>query len=179
MRTIIAGSRGIENYAMLAAAIRHLPWKPTLILSGGAVGVDTMGERWAKENGIGVEVFQADWEGLGRRAGFARNEDMAKRAEALLALWDGKSTGTRHMISIAGMHGLKVVVFRADRPWEPLRAKMDVRPVEGEPEAFVTCSCGREFSVDAVVGDNLYDYRNELVEFCPRCGALNEAKVGE
>jgi hypothetical protein len=87
MRTIIAGSRNIENYAMLAVAIKALPWKPTLVISGGAVGVDLMGERWAKENGIGVEVFQADWESLGKRAGFVRNEDMAKRAEALLALW--------------------------------------------------------------------------------------------
>jgi predicted Rossmann fold nucleotide-binding protein DprA/Smf involved in DNA uptake len=87
MRTIIAGSRNIENYAMLAAAVKALPWNPTLVISGGAAGVDTMGERWAKENGIGVEVFQADWESLGKRAGFVRNEDMAKRAEALLALW--------------------------------------------------------------------------------------------
>lgn len=37
---------------------------------------------------------------------------MADNAEALIAIWDGKSKGTRHMIEVAKEKGLKVYVHR-------------------------------------------------------------------
>ena len=70
-----------------------------------------MGERWARENGVPVERYPADWEGLGKRAGYVRNVSMAERAEALIAVWDQQSRGTQHMIRIANNHGLHVFVF--------------------------------------------------------------------
>jgi hypothetical protein len=69
-----------------------------------------MGEEWAARNNIPVELFPADWDRFGRSAGHRRNADMAARAEALVALWDGKSPGTKGMIDIARQRGLKVHV---------------------------------------------------------------------
>ena len=43
-----------------------------------------------------------------------RNLQMAKNAEALIAIWDGKSKGTQHMIRIAKQYGLEVYVYRTD-----------------------------------------------------------------
>jgi hypothetical protein len=113
MRTIIAGSRGCTDMAALEEAMAVCGWRPTVILSGTARGVDRMGEEWANRNGISIERYPADWDQFGRSAGHRRNADMAARAEALVALWDGKSPGTKGMIDIARRQGLRVHVHPA------------------------------------------------------------------
>ncbi len=112
MRTIIAGSRTATSYNDLLAAINVIPWKPTEIISGAARGADMLGERWARENSIPLRRMPANWEKHGKRAGYLRNSEMAEKADALLALWDGKSRGTAHMIDIATRNGLVVSVWR-------------------------------------------------------------------
>lgn len=83
---------------------------PTVILSGTAQGVDTLGEQWAEKNGVPVERYPADWARYGKSAGHKRNRDMGMRADALIAVWDGESPGTRGMIEFARGRGLKVSV---------------------------------------------------------------------
>ncbi len=39
---------------------------------------------------------------------------MSENAEALLAIWDGKSRGTRSMIELARKRGLRTAVLRTD-----------------------------------------------------------------
>lgn len=51
----------------------------------------------------------------GKAAGYLRNTEMAKNADALVAFWDGMSLGTRHMIETAKAHGLNVRVKRYDK----------------------------------------------------------------
>lgn len=72
-----------------------------------------MGEFWALHHDIPVKKFPADWGGLGKRAGYLRNEQMADYADALIAVWDGKSKGTKHMIDVATVKELKVFTFHA------------------------------------------------------------------
>ena len=113
MRTIIAGSRSdtdmeVVRTAMASASANGID--PTVVLSGTARGVDRLGEMWALEYEIPVERYPADWDTYGKSAGYRRNEDMAKRAEALVAIWDGESKGTGHMIDLAKKHGLIVYV---------------------------------------------------------------------
>lgn len=112
MRTIIAGSRSITDYSVLRAAMREITWVPSVVLSGRARGVDTLGERWAMANNLPVEYFYPQWTLLGNRAGIVRNVEMVQSADALVALWDGKSRGTTHMIQTAARFGLVVAVFR-------------------------------------------------------------------
>ena len=112
MRTIIAGSRTCNHYDDLLRAIDCISWKPTLVLSGMARGVDKMGERWALENNIPIELYPANWELYGKSAGYMRNNEMANDANALLALWDWKSKGTKNMIDIAKGKGLVIFVYK-------------------------------------------------------------------
>lgn len=112
MRTIIAGSRNITDYELVRDVIQFAPWCPTVVLSGTARGVDMMGEWWANNKGIPVERYPADWEYFGKRAGPKRNEEMAKKADALIAVWDGLSRGTKHMIETAKAYGLRVHVVK-------------------------------------------------------------------
>ena len=111
MKTIIAGSRTIEEYGSLIFAIKHSKLNITTVISGTAKGVDKLGERYAEENNIPILRFPADWEKHGKSAGYKRNEAMASEADALIALWDRKSKGTKHMIDIAKRKQLKVFVF--------------------------------------------------------------------
>ena len=86
--------------------------KEVEIVSGTAAGADTLGERYAQEKGYEVKKFPAQWDLYGKSAGYKRNQQMAEYADGLIAFWDGKSKGTKHMIDIANKMGLKVRVIR-------------------------------------------------------------------
>lgn len=111
MKTIIAGSRGIVNYSLVKETIEESGFEITEVVSGGARGVDRLGERYAKENNIPIKQFIPDWDGLGKKAGHVRNREMGDYADALIALWDGVSKGTAGMIEYAQKKGLKVYVI--------------------------------------------------------------------
>lgn len=120
MRVIIAGSRGFLDQALMNKVVRQCIDKRLRageeieIVSGTARGADQMGEAFAEAEGLTVTRFPADWDLLGRSAGYRRNEQMAEYADALIAFWDGSSRGTRHMINIAKDAGLAVRVFDFD-----------------------------------------------------------------
>ena len=54
--------------------------------------------------------FPADWDKYGKAAGYKRNGEMARNADALIAFWDGKSRGTKHMIDLAKKYDLQARV---------------------------------------------------------------------
>jgi len=108
MKVIIAGSRDIEDYERLLRSIKESGFWISEVVSGTAQGADQLGERYALESQIKLTKFPAKWDTYGKRAGYLRNEQMAKYADCLIALWDGQSRGTKHMIDIAEAHGLKV-----------------------------------------------------------------------
>lgn len=112
MRTIIAGSRNAVTLWDVHLAVMLAPWTPTVVLSGTARGADQFGETVARSVGWPVEQFPAFWLRLGPRAGFERNARMAEAADALIAVWDGESRGTKHMIDIATRKGLQVFVHQ-------------------------------------------------------------------
>lgn len=111
MKTIIAGSRDVTDYALVEQAMQSIDWVVHEVVSGMAKGVDKFGLRWAYERDISVAKFPADWNTHGKAAGPIRNREMAKYGEALVAIWDGKSRGTKNMVKQAKEHGLKVAVF--------------------------------------------------------------------
>lgn len=110
MKVIIAGSRSIRSRDVVSDAIEESEFDITEVVSGGAIGVDLLGELWAERSSIKAKVFFPDWKGLGKRAGIERNKKMAGYADALIAVWDGKSKGTKNMIEEARRRGLKIFV---------------------------------------------------------------------
>jgi len=127
MKVIIAGSRNFTDYEVVKAACEESGFEFSEVVSGAARGVDTLGEHYAKEIGVSVVEFPADWKNLkapGARikhgpfgmynanAGHDRNKQMAKYADALVAIWVNDSPGTASMIKLAHKHGLKVFVKR-------------------------------------------------------------------
>lgn len=116
MRTIIAGSRTAERHHVYNA-MRDCPFTASIteVVSGRAPrGADRYGEVWAESNNLPIKPFPADWHKHGRAAGILRNIDMANYADALVAIWDGSSPGTKNMIDKAKSKGLQVFVWRIE-----------------------------------------------------------------
>lgn len=104
----IVGSRAIKNVNFDLYLDKNNIGQ---VISGGATGVDTLGESWAKRNKIESVAFLPNFDVYGFPAAlFERNKDMAKAADIVVAFWDGKSHGTKHMIDYAKSIGREVQV---------------------------------------------------------------------
>lgn len=118
MRTIVAGGRDFDDYELLDRSLdwfeEHISGRITVV-SGMARGADALGVRWAEERRRTLDKFPADWDKHGKGAGYRRNVEMADFATALVAFWDGKSRGTKHMIDTALRKGLIVKVVYYSR----------------------------------------------------------------
>jgi hypothetical protein len=112
LKVIIAGSRDITDYSLIYRTVFYVKekfqWPITEIVSGGARGVDSLAERFAEEQDIPLKVFPADWNTNKKAAGPIRNRKMAEYADALIAIWDGESRGTKNMIDEATRRNLRV-----------------------------------------------------------------------
>ena len=114
MITIIAGSREIDDYDEVCNAIRLSGFNITKVISGGARGVDRLGERYARANKIPCKVINAEWDSFGKAAGHKRNMKMAHEAKALIAVYNFRSPGTWNMIRTAIRFGLKVHIHASE-----------------------------------------------------------------
>jgi hypothetical protein len=102
-RVIVAGGRDFFNYQLLESKLNKLlsQKENVEIVSGNAKGADQLGERYARQHGLLISSYPALWNLHGTKAGFIRNEEMAKTANACVCFWDGESSGTKHMIETA------------------------------------------------------------------------------
>lgn len=109
MHLAIIGTRDYPGSPeTVATAIAQHNLAPTAVLCGEARGPDTWGRLWAEQQGIPVISYPADWKRYGRAAGMIRNREMIVAADAVLALWDDKSKGTRDAIALARQRGITV-----------------------------------------------------------------------
>lgn len=114
-KLIIAGGRDFNDRTLMIQEVTKLMQGPLQghlleIVSGMARGADMLAYTIAKESGITVHEHPADWNQYGKSAGYRRNVEMADNAQGLLAFWDTRSVGTKHMIDIATAKGLSVAV---------------------------------------------------------------------
>ena len=112
IKLIVAGSREFNDYKLLKELLSNFIENYGTnfeIVSGTANGADKLGEKFAKEFGICLQQFPADWS-IGKQAGYIRNEQMAKYANSCLIFWDGVSRGTKHMINLAIKYELNLSI---------------------------------------------------------------------
>lgn len=100
---------------MARATVRDLP-KDSVVITGGAAGVDTEALSAATNAGLVAARFEAPWKLQGRKAGPMRNKAMVEMlppGSTVLAFWDGFSKGTEHTITLAKKRGdLTVKVYK-------------------------------------------------------------------
>lgn len=121
-RVIVTGSRCFNDFGFLKQELDKLfneneefVGKEIKIISGVALGTDALAIDYANKHKLTKTLFPANWKRYPRIAGFLRNEDMLSVATHLVAFWDGKSSGTRHMVEIAKGKGIPVWVFPTRR----------------------------------------------------------------
>ena len=117
---LVAGSRTFADYELMKSKLNKLliNHNDIVVVSGGARGADALAERYAKEKGYSSVVIEAQWNVLGKRAGFVRNERMhqllAKHTNrGCVCFWDGESKGTAHNFELAKKYNtpLRVIKF--------------------------------------------------------------------
>lgn len=95
---------------------KHFGLKVEMIVSGGAIGADTLGERYADENNISKMILKPDWDKNGKRAGFLRNSDIVENCDVLLAFWDYKTKGTQDTIKKIQKTAKPYYIFNIEKP---------------------------------------------------------------
>lgn len=107
MRVAVVGSRSIK-YADLDD---YLPDGIDEIVSGGALGIDTLARDYARRHKLKLTEFLPDYERFGNGAPLRRNDEIVDYADCVYAFWDGRSRGTRYVIERARRAGKRCLVF--------------------------------------------------------------------
>lgn len=99
----VVGSRGMNDFDLLEKEILKLYKIENIkyIVSGGAIGADTLAEQFANKYSIQTIILKPNWDKIGKSAGLIRNKDIIDTADEIIAFWDGESPGTRNSIYLA------------------------------------------------------------------------------
>lgn len=119
MKLVVAGSRGITDKRYVWGHLYRYKsiWSIDEIICGGAKGVDQLAILWAKDEKLKTKICYPKYSKFPlnpRVAPLKRNEDMAILGDRLIAIWDGKSSGTAHMIECMKQHNKPVAVVVND-----------------------------------------------------------------
>ena len=111
MRILVCGGRDFTDYEFLSGYLSSLtkPFFNTVIIHGNAVGADLLAGRWAMQNKVTQVPFPADWNGLGRKAGPIRNQQMLDEGKPDVVIAFPGGRGTADMVSRARKAGVEVI----------------------------------------------------------------------
>ena len=101
MNVAIVGGRDFYDYEQFKSCVDGEKIQFKSIVSGGARGVDSLAERYAKEIGVPLTIYLPDWTKHGKAAGPIRNRYIIENSDCVIAFWDEKSPGTRSSLKIA------------------------------------------------------------------------------
>lgn len=101
MKLAIIGGRDFNDYDLLRKCMGLFIFEDIEIISGGATGADSLGERYARNYALSIVIFKPEWEKYGKSAGFIRNQTIVNNCDMVLAFWDGESRGTADTIAKA------------------------------------------------------------------------------
>jgi len=112
-RVLVCGGRDYTDRDALYVALDrlHADHRFATVIAGGARGADTLAVQWAEHRGIPTEVYMADWDGLGRKAGPIRNQRMLDEGRPDLVVVFPGGKGTAGMMALATKAGVEVIAL--------------------------------------------------------------------
>lgn len=115
MKLGIVGSRSFTDYEYFKECMRQFEkYEISCIISGGAIGADSLAEKYAFENEIPAKIFKPNYNLHGRKAPMLRNTTIVENSDMVVAFWDGVSGGTQDSINKARKLKKAVIIFRVD-----------------------------------------------------------------
>ena len=100
MRLAVIGSKEFHDYQKFKAVLDEI-FGITTIVSGAAVGTDTMTAGYALEHNIKLIEFPPDFEKHGGDAKHVRDRQIVENCDQLIAFYDGKCEGTKYTMDYA------------------------------------------------------------------------------
>lgn len=115
MKVLVCGGRDCHRKDLVFDTLDrvHAERGITGLIEGGASGIDQLAYAWAKENGLHLKTYRADWNRHGRAAGPIRNAHMLADGNPDLVVAINGGRGTAHMVGIAEKAGVEVIEVRA------------------------------------------------------------------
>ena len=107
MKILIAGSRNIDEFDLSP----YIPKETTLIISGGAKGIDAIAEKYADEHKISKLILLPQYNLYGKSAPIKRNETMVNIADTVIIVWDGNSRGTKSTLQYSKKKNKNVILI--------------------------------------------------------------------
>jgi hypothetical protein len=83
----VVGSRIFGNYQQLATTLTNMVNDGDSLVSGGAIGADSMAQRYAKDAGMEITIFYPNYVRLGKGATFARNKAIVEHSDVVVAFY--------------------------------------------------------------------------------------------
>lgn len=110
MKVLVTGGRDYHDWEKVFKTLDELnnQYKFTLLINGGAKGVDWLATLWAEARKIELKVCPANWKEYGRKAGILRNHEMLKESPDLVVAFPG-GKGTANMVHISKKSGIEVI----------------------------------------------------------------------
>lgn len=104
----VVGSRSITDAQKVFEYLNQYQYEDVMIITGGAIGVDSFAEFWARSNKKSHTVFYPNYKKYGKVAPLKRNDLIVGESQKLIAFWDGKSRGTMDSVTKAQDKGITV-----------------------------------------------------------------------
>lgn len=98
MRVAVIGSRTIDE-KFFENLCEIMPINVSELISGGAVGADKLAEKYSLNYNIPIKIFMPDYEKNGKIATIKRNDEIIELADYVIAMWDGRSSGSKYVIT--------------------------------------------------------------------------------
>ena len=110
MKLLITGSRTFSDKVLLFSELDKLNFD--ILISGGAIGTDSIAEEYAINNNIPIDQYKPDYKKYGRGAPIVRNKKMVELCDFVIAFWDGKSRGTKSTIDYSKKLSKKTIIIK-------------------------------------------------------------------
>ncbi len=111
MKIAIVGSRNLI-LSVEEVYNRVKEFNPTMIISGGARGIDTIAKNLAYKYNIELLEFLPDYDKYGKRAPLIRNKQIVEEANIIIAFWNGQSRGTLHALKYAKEQRKETIIYK-------------------------------------------------------------------
>ena len=104
-------SQKVVHRTLEKFAVRH----PDMIISGGAKGVDTYAQSYARKEGLSILIIYPDWKKHGIGAGMIRNKEIAEQCDIIIAFDKKIKSGTANTIKHGREMGKPIYIIRTDK----------------------------------------------------------------